>query len=107
MKRDVFGICLSQTILSEHLATTFTHVRVYRKHDGNQELKVVDAYPQMSGKELLTTMSGAREKALHWRAEHYCPSREHSPSREHAPSREHGTSRKQNPSGRFRPSLKS
>lgn len=92
MKRDVFGICLSQTVLSEHLATTFTHVRVYRKHDVNQELKVVDAYPQMSGKELLTTMSGAREKTLHWRAEHYCPSRQDGPSLINGPSQKHGPS---------------
>ncbi|QIL86428.1 hypothetical protein G7083_11545 [Vibrio sp. HDW18] len=72
MKRDTLGICLSKDMLSDHLLSTFTRVRAYemesRAHD---EMRVLFAFPQMLGKDLLTTMQGSRK--LVWRADYHCP----------------------------------
>ncbi|HCE3285106.1 hypothetical protein [Vibrio parahaemolyticus] len=72
MERDTFGICLNKAMLSEHMYSTFTHVRAYEKNGGNaSDLKVLLSFPQMSGKDLLNTMRGSRQ--LEWRAEFHCP----------------------------------
>ncbi|MEZ8823719.1 hypothetical protein AB4259_10325 [Vibrio amylolyticus] len=70
MKKDVFGICLSKSMLSKNLNTTFTHVRAYEALDTNSEIKVAQAYPQLSGKEVLSSMRDSKE--LLWRAEFSC-----------------------------------
>ncbi|MFA0121567.1 hypothetical protein AB4400_09080 [Vibrio sp. 10N.261.48.A2] len=73
MKRDNFGICLTKTMLFKHLQSTFTHVRAYEKNETSPlDLKVLLAFPQMSGRDLLQTMQGSRQ--LVWRADHHCPS---------------------------------
>ncbi len=71
MKRDVFGICLSKSMLSNNLGTTFTHVRAYEALSEADELRVIEAYPQMSGKEVLRNMR--TNNTLTWRAEFSCP----------------------------------
>ncbi|MCK6261661.1 hypothetical protein KP803_00070 [Vibrio sp. ZSDE26] len=70
MKKDVFGICLSKSMLSNNLNTTFTHVRAYQSLEKNSDVKVMQAYPQLSGKEVLSTMRDSNE--LLWRAEFSC-----------------------------------
>ncbi|WP_260258394.1 hypothetical protein [Vibrio intestinalis] len=70
MKRDIFGICLSKSMLSNNLSSTFTHVRAYHKSSDCDDLKVEHAYPQMTGKELLSNMDSAQ--AMLWRAEYVC-----------------------------------
>ncbi|MFM2590083.1 hypothetical protein [Vibrio sp. TBV020] len=70
MKRDVFGICLSKSMLSNNLSSTFTHVRAYQKQDESEEVMVLHAFPQMSGQDLLTSMKSS--KKLLWRAEYVC-----------------------------------
>ncbi|MCL9781333.1 hypothetical protein M9194_07825 [Vibrio sp. S4M6] len=74
MKRDVFGICLSKSMLSERLGDTFTHIRVYRGNALNNEMQLIYSYPQMSGKEVLSTMKGSGCRKVLWRAEFCCPS---------------------------------
>ncbi len=61
MKRDAFGICLSRDMLFNHLQSTFTHVRAYEEiaTESNDDLRVLLAFPQMSGKDVLTTMQGS------------------------------------------------
>lgn len=72
MRRDAFGICLSKDMLCEHLHSTFTHVRAYEiEPETHDEMRVLFAFPQMSGKDVLTTMQGT--KKLVWRADYYCP----------------------------------
>ncbi|WP_394251233.1 hypothetical protein [Vibrio profundi] len=72
MERDSFGICLSKAMLFDNLQSTFTHVRAYEKSDNTTpDLKVLLAFPQMSGRDLLQTMQGSRQ--LVWRADHHCP----------------------------------
>jgi len=73
MKRDVFGICLSKSMLSERLSDTFTHIRVYRGNAFNKEMQLIDSYHQMSGKEVLSTMKCCGAKKVLWRAEFCCP----------------------------------
>jgi len=76
MERDCLGICLSKEMLSEELYSTFTHVRAYEKdQDCVEELLVTFSFPQMSGKELLSTMQST--KKLTWRADYFCPSDYH------------------------------
>ncbi|ENM3888979.1 hypothetical protein Q9F25_002105 [Vibrio cholerae] len=76
MRRDAFGICLSKDMLCEHLHSTFTHVRAYEiEPETHDEMRVLFAFPQMSGKDVLTTMLGT--KKLVWRADYYCPSYPH------------------------------
>lgn len=70
MKRDIFGICLSKSMLSNNLSSTFTHVRAYESLDSQDEVKVRHAFPQMSGEQILENMSAA--KSLLWRAEFAC-----------------------------------
>ncbi|KOO13457.1 cation transporter [Vibrio xuii] len=70
MKRDVFGICLSKSMLSNNLSSTFTHVRAYQKQAESEEVTVLHAFPQMSGQELLTSMKSSQ--TLLWRAEYIC-----------------------------------
>lgn len=70
MKRDMFGICLSKSMLSRNLSSTFTHVRAYEQSTHDDEVKVRHAYPQLSGQELLTTIQSS--KRLLWRAEYVC-----------------------------------
>jgi hypothetical protein len=70
MKRDIFGICLSKSMLSNNLSSTFTHVRAYQKSDQSEDVTVMHAFPQMSGQELLTNMK--QTKRLLWRAEFVC-----------------------------------
>ncbi|MEF1282530.1 MULTISPECIES: hypothetical protein [unclassified Vibrio] len=70
MKRDIFGICLSRSMLSNNLASTFTHVRAYQKSDQGEDVTVMHAYPQMSGQELLTNLK--QSERLLWRAEFVC-----------------------------------
>ncbi|WP_038174640.1 MULTISPECIES: hypothetical protein [Vibrio] len=70
MKRDVFGICLSKNMLSNNLASTFTHVRAYEKPNGSDDLVVMRAFPQMSGQEVLSNMHESNR--LFWRAEFVC-----------------------------------
>ncbi|OIQ26429.1 hypothetical protein [uncultured Vibrio sp.] len=70
MKKDVFGICLSKSMLSKNLNTTFTHVRAYQALESNSDVQVMQAYPQLSGKEVLSSMRGSNE--LLWRAEFSC-----------------------------------
>ncbi|MGF1756218.1 hypothetical protein L4C33_21845 [Vibrio makurazakiensis] len=73
MERDSFGICLSKAMLFDNLQSTFTHVRAYEEGvSPSPDLKVLLAFPQMSGKDLLQTMQGSRH--LVWRADHHCPS---------------------------------
>jgi len=73
MKRDTFGICLTKAMLFKNLQSTFTHVRAYEKNETSPlDLKVLLAFPQMSGRDLLKTMQGSRH--LVWRADHHCPS---------------------------------
>lgn len=73
MKRDSFGICLSTSILIENLHTTFTHVRAYEAKDAeSKDLTVLLSFPQMLGKDLLSTVQGSRQ--LVWRASHHCRS---------------------------------
>ncbi|WP_284193249.1 hypothetical protein [Vibrio zhanjiangensis] len=72
MKRDMFGICVSKSMLSHNLSSTFTHVRAYEKSKHNDKIKVMCSYPQLSGQELLTTIRSSRN--LLWRAEFICPS---------------------------------
>ena len=72
MKRDMFGICLSKSMLSHNLSSTFTHVRAYKKSKYSDGVKVMCSYPQLSGEELLTTIKSSR--SLLWRAEFICPS---------------------------------
>ncbi len=74
MRRDDLGICLSKTLLSKNMTSTFTHVRAYEVSKSTQqsaEFRVLLAFPQMSGRELLQTMRGSRQ--LEWRAEFFCP----------------------------------
>ncbi|AIU66672.1 MULTISPECIES: hypothetical protein [Vibrio] len=70
MKRDMFGICLSKSMLSRNLSSTFTHVRAYEKSDLDNDVKVMHAFPQLSGQELLTTIQSSKQ--LLWRAEYVC-----------------------------------
>ncbi|EGA70210.1 hypothetical protein VISI1226_04310 [Vibrio sinaloensis DSM 21326] len=70
MKRDIFGICLSRNMLSSNLSGTFTHVRAYTKANLGEDAKVMHAFPQLSGKEVLANMESAR--SLVWRAEFAC-----------------------------------
>ncbi|MDF9400357.1 hypothetical protein [Vibrio sp. 1180_3] len=73
MKRDAFGICLSRDMLFNNLHSTFTHVRAYElKTESNEDLRVLLAFPQMSGKDVLSTMQGSQK--LEWRADYFCPS---------------------------------
>lgn len=73
MRRDALGICLSKDLLGDHLHSTFTHVRAYEvKPEADDGMRVLFAYPQMSGKEVLNTMQG--NKKLVWRADYHCPS---------------------------------
>ena len=73
MKRDNWGVCLTKTMLFKHLQSIFIHVRAYDK-DGTSplDIKVLLAFPQMSGRVLLQTMQGSRQ--LVWRAAHHCQS---------------------------------
>lgn len=72
MKKDALGICLSRDMLNEHLLSTFTHVRAYEIETENTDhLRVRLAFPQMSGKDVLTTMRGT--ETLIWRADFLCP----------------------------------
>ncbi|WP_341665115.1 hypothetical protein [Vibrio sp.] len=70
MKRDTFGICLSKSMLSTNLSSTFTHVRAYEKSKHGDNIIVMRSYPQLSGKELITTIDASRN--LLWRAEFIC-----------------------------------
>jgi hypothetical protein len=70
MKRDIFGICLSKTMLSNHRSSTFTHVRAYEQLDTEEGARVMHAFPQMSGEQILESMGAA--KSLLWRAEYAC-----------------------------------
>lgn len=73
MKRDAFGICLSRDMLFDNMHSTFTHVRAYElKTESNEDLRVLLAFPQMSGKDVLSTMQGSQK--LEWRADYFCPS---------------------------------
>ncbi|MDE1313751.1 hypothetical protein MEG05_05700 [Vibrio aestuarianus] len=73
MKRDAFGICLSRDMLFDNLHSTFTHVRAYElKTESNEDLRVLLAFPQMSGKDVLSTMQGSQK--LEWRADYFCSS---------------------------------
>ncbi|EKO3987591.1 hypothetical protein [Vibrio fluvialis] len=73
MERDAFGICLSHDMLFENLHSTFTHVRAYElETEDDDQLRVLLAFPQMSGKDVLITMQGT--KKLIWRADFLCPS---------------------------------
>ncbi|EPA8364986.1 hypothetical protein ACQ676_000469 [Vibrio fluvialis] len=73
MERDAFGICLSQDMLFENLHSTFTHVRAYElETEDDDQLRVLLAFPQMSGRDVLITMQGT--KKLIWRADFLCPS---------------------------------
>lgn len=70
MERDIFGICLSKSMLSNNLSGTFTHVRAYSKSRREEDAQVMRAYPQLSGKEVLANMESS--KSLFWRAEFAC-----------------------------------
>ena len=73
MERDAFGICLSHDMLLENLHSTFTHVRAYElETEDDDQLRVLLAFPQMSGRDVLITMQGT--KKLIWRADFLCPS---------------------------------
>ncbi len=73
MERDAFGICLSRDMLFKNLHSTFTHVRAYElETEEDDQLRVLLAFPQMSGKDVLSTMQGT--KKLIWRADFFCPS---------------------------------
>ncbi|SDH63956.1 hypothetical protein SAMN04488136_12283 [Vibrio xiamenensis] len=69
MERDVFGICLSTSMLSRNLSSTFTHVRAYEAGD-DVEVKVKHTFPQLSGEQVLESMS--QRDDLIWRAEFCC-----------------------------------
>ncbi|WP_332408241.1 hypothetical protein [Vibrio metschnikovii] len=72
MEKDALGICFSRDMLSEHLLSTFTHVRAYELAvENDEQVRVLFAFPQMSGKDVLTTMQGT--KKLIWRADFFCP----------------------------------
>ncbi|MBF9000194.1 MULTISPECIES: hypothetical protein [Vibrio] len=76
MKRDDLGICLSRHMLVSHMQSTFTCVRAYEvDSDAHDDVRVMMAFPQMSGKDVLLSMQGDHE--LEWRAEHYCPCHHH------------------------------
>lgn len=76
MKRDDLGICLSKDMLSRQLYSTFTHVRAYDAKDScSDEMLVLLSFPQMSGRELLSTMQSS--KKLVWRADYFCPADHH------------------------------
>ncbi len=70
MQRDVLGICLSKSMLSSHLNTTFTHIRAYDETAEHFNAQVLESYPQMSGKEVLRSMKQSRSRV--WRAEFCC-----------------------------------
>ncbi|CAK4068095.1 hypothetical protein OH458_13340 [Vibrio sp. MarTm2] len=70
MKRDIFGICLSRSMLSSNLSGTFTHVRAYARSNREDDAKVMHAFPQLSGKEILANMESSN--SLLWRAEFAC-----------------------------------
>ncbi|GAA5644643.1 MULTISPECIES: hypothetical protein [Vibrio] len=70
MRRDVFGICLSKSMLNNNLGATFTHVRAYQSDERSDDVRVMKSYPQMSGQEVLNTMQDS--KSLIWRAEFCC-----------------------------------
>ncbi len=70
MQKDTLGICLSKSMLSSNLSGTFTHVRAYAKSQRNEDLEVMHAFPQLSGREVLDNMES--KKALFWRAEFAC-----------------------------------
>ena len=70
MKRDGFGICLSKALLNNNLSSTFTHVRAYQTSSESEDVTVLHAFPQMSGQELLSSMTSS--KKLLWRAEFVC-----------------------------------
>jgi tryptophan synthase beta subunit len=57
-------------MLSRNLSGTFTHVRAYAKTNSVEDAKVMHAFPQLSGKELLANMESAH--SLVWRAEFAC-----------------------------------
>ncbi|WP_070971353.1 hypothetical protein [Vibrio sonorensis] len=70
MKRDVFGICLSKSMLSNNLKSTFTHVRAYEMDKTHEGAVVKHAFPQLSGEEVLESMQ--TKKRLVWRAGFCC-----------------------------------
>lgn len=70
MEKDMYGFCLSKALLSNHLTGTFTHVRAYESSPSGEQDCIKHAYPQLSGKELLATMSSSDR--LLWRAEFVC-----------------------------------
>lgn len=70
MERDAFGICLSTSMLSHNLSSTFTHVRAYETSN-RLDARVKHTYPQLSGEQLLESMSHNND--LVWRAEFCCP----------------------------------
>ncbi|EEX41810.1 cation transport ATPase [Vibrio furnissii CIP 102972] len=64
---------MSHDMLFENLHGTFTHVRAYElESEDDDHLRVLLAFPQMSGKDVLVTMQGT--KKLIWRADFLCPS---------------------------------
>jgi len=74
MERDDLGICLSKTMLTRELHSTFTHVRAYEQGEACfEDMLVMFSFPQMTGKELLSTMQST--KKLVWRADYFCPSK--------------------------------
>ncbi|MDN3609890.1 hypothetical protein ACODM8_01245 [Vibrio ostreicida] len=70
MQKDIFGICLSQSMLAKNLSSTFTHVRAYEQSPQNDHVQVLHTYSQLSGRELLSTIK--KSKRLLWRAEYVC-----------------------------------
>ncbi|MGD8109468.1 hypothetical protein ACQEXU_06160 [Vibrio sp. TRT 21S02] len=70
MQRDVLGICLSKSMLSSNLNSTFTHVRAYDSPEILDDAQVLESYPQLSGKEVLKSMKHSRSRV--WRAEFCC-----------------------------------
>ncbi len=70
MERDVFGICLSTSMLSGNLSSTFTHVRAYEAVEDELDARVKHAFPQLSGQQLLDNITQSDE--LIWRAEYCC-----------------------------------
>ncbi|WP_428774744.1 hypothetical protein [Vibrio sp.] len=70
MRRDDLGICLTKSMLSHNMASTFTHVRAYEADLTGDDVTVIKAYPQMSGEELMESMK--HSKRLFWRAEFCC-----------------------------------
>lgn len=72
MVRDELGICLSHEMLTENLASTFTHIRAYDQESQDpDDAHVLLAFPQMTGKEVLCSIRG--NKTLVWRADYFCP----------------------------------